>query len=94
MDHTSITNIRALVISQASVGSGSATVTVEEPNQAPTADANGPYLVETCQIFSVDGTGSSDPDKDPLNYEWLFEGEIKNGPAVLTPPPFVLLTSL
>jgi PKD repeat protein len=46
------------------------TVTVEEQNLPPVSDPNGPYLVEACQIVTVDGTGSSDPDGDSLSYEW------------------------
>ena len=42
-------------------------------NQSPTADANGPYS-EECQgsatAVQLDGTGSSDPEHDPLTYAW------------------------
>jgi putative hemolysin len=45
----------------------------DTPNRAPTADADGPYQQE-CQgnttAVQVDGTGSSDPDGDPLTYAW------------------------
>lgn len=57
------------------VGDGTATdsasqdVTVERPNRAPTAALTA--LVQGDQVY-VDGSGSSDPDGDPLAYHWDF----------------------
>lgn len=42
-------------------------------NYPPIADANGPYTKEcqgTATMVSLDGTGSSDPDDDPITYAW------------------------
>lgn len=43
----------------------------------PVADPGGPYLNIECQgaqtTFQADGTGSFDPDGDPLTFEWRAE---------------------
>jgi CSLREA domain-containing protein len=39
-------------------------------NNAPEADAGGPYSGDEGSPISLDGTGSSDPEEDSLTYAW------------------------
>ncbi len=56
------------------------TITVNNVNRAPTADAGGPYTGIVGIAVSFDGTASSDPDGNPLTYEWDFD--VSNGITV------------
>ena len=49
---------------------GSDTTTVTISNSAPVADAGVPQTVRPGTV-TLDGTGSSDPDGDDLDYHWV-----------------------
>ena len=47
---------------------------VAGPNQPPTADAGADQGVNEGATVALDGSGSSDPDSDPLTYSWESDG--------------------
>jgi hypothetical protein len=56
-----------------------------DPNQPPTAMISGPTVADQGDPVSWDGTGSFDPDGDPLDYNWdLGNGEIAIDPMTET----------
>ncbi len=52
-------------------GKATVDVVVERLNHAPIADAGASSTVQEGATVTLDGTGSSDPDGDPLSYAWV-----------------------
>ena len=48
------------------------------PNQPPTAEAGGPYEVNEGSTVQLNGTGSSDPDGNPLTYLWSPDANLND----------------
>lgn len=55
-------------------------------NHAPTANAGGPYAIQVGQSLTLDASGSSDPDNDPLAYSWDVNGDGNFGDATGVSP--------
>jgi hypothetical protein len=48
------------------------------PNQLPTAEAGGPYEVNEGSTVQLNGTGSTDPDGNPLTYMWSPDSNLND----------------
>lgn len=58
-------------------------VTAAEPNAAPTADAGADATTATNVAIQLDGSNSSDPDLDPLTFQWSLASAPTGSAAIL-----------
>ena len=67
-------------------GSDTATVTVSTGNTPPVANAGANRTVSPGTLVTLNGSGSSDVDGDPLTYSWTIVNKPAGSNAVLLAP--------
>ncbi|MFY9153104.1 MAG: PKD domain-containing protein [Prolixibacteraceae bacterium] len=64
-------------------------VTVKQVNKTPVADAGPAQSVNEKITYTLDGTGSSDPDGDALTYKWTSPSGIILSSETVAKPTFI-----
>ena len=75
-----------LIVHDALTDSDPDTVIITTENSKPTANPGLDQTVALNSLVHMDGTASSDPDNDPLTYQWSFVSKPANSAAILTNP--------
>ena len=65
------------------------TSVVVTANKAPMAEAGANQTVQVNTLVTMDGSESSDPDSDPLTFQWTFTSQPAGSAATLTNPTSV-----
>ena len=74
-----------LVVNDGTVNSAPDTVTITSNNLAPVANA-GPDQTVDSGLVTLDGTGSSDANGDPITYSWTLVRRPRRSQAALSDP--------
>ncbi len=75
-----------LIVNDGKQDSAPASVTISTKNSKPVADAGVDQTVEIGATVQLDGTGSSDADKDTLRFAWSFTAKPEGSSAVISDP--------
>ncbi|MFO7558386.1 MAG: PKD domain-containing protein [Desulfobacterales bacterium] len=73
-----------LIVHDGAAVSAPDTVTISTENSAPVADAGPDQTVLNGDLVTLDGSGSSDVDGDPLTYSWSFTSRPPGSTAALS----------
>jgi hypothetical protein len=80
---TATLTFRVTVADGALLATDTVAVVIEQVNHPPRADAGAPQTVHSGRIVTLDATRSSDPDSDPITFEWSQVA----GPTVILANP-------
>jgi hypothetical protein len=82
--------VAQLIVNDGFVDSAPDTIAIDISNRAPMANAGFDRTARTGTVLSLDGAASSDPDGEPVTYQWAFTGRPAGSAAVLTAPSSVM----
>ena len=83
-----------LVVNDGAVDSTPDTVVISTVNSKPVADAGDDQSNVVNSTITLDGSGSSDVDGDPLTYQWSLTTVLAGSTAVLSDPVAAMPTSI
>lgn len=75
-----------LIVNDGLIDSAPDTVTISTQNSAPVANAGPDQTVALAAIVQLDGSGSGDPDGDPLTFTWSLLSTPQGSAAALSDP--------
>ena len=78
-----------LIVNDGFAASAPDTVTITDQNSAPTANAGPDQSVVAGQTVFLNGAASSDPDNQPLTFQWSFTMRAPGSSATLVGPTSV-----
>jgi hypothetical protein len=86
------TYVAQLIVNDGTVNSAPDTVTISTLNSAPVANAGPDQTVFLGDTVTLDGSGSSDVDGDPLTFGWSLTSAPPDSSATLSDPTAVMPT--
>ena len=81
--------VAQLIVNDGTVDSAPDTVTISTLNSAPVANAGADQSGYVGDTITLDGTGSSDVDGNPLTYQWSLTSKPAGSLAVISDPAAV-----
>src|SRR5262249_13818457 len=76
--------VAQLILDNGVASSAPATVTITTTNTAPVANAGGNQNSTVGSVVTLDGSGSSDADHDPITYSWTLTSKPAGSNAILS----------